>query len=101
MENNIPPHSTGGAIDLLIRRKCLDGREKFIDLGDWYRQYMTFSNDLNEEQMKNRLFLFTAMSNAGFVNYVYEWWHYEYGTRYWAYHKNQDIAFYSGVEILY
>ena len=60
---------------------------------------MTFSKNLTEEQIKNRIFLFTVLTNAGFVNYAYEFWHYEYGTRYWAYYKNKEAAYYGSAQI--
>jgi D-alanyl-D-alanine dipeptidase len=37
------------------------------------------------------------MEDQGFVNYVYEWWHYSYGDKYWGYVKNKT-AIYDTVE---
>jgi D-alanyl-D-alanine dipeptidase len=37
------------------------------------------------------------MTGAGFVNYPYEWWHYSYGDRYWAFVKGTRPAIYGGL----
>ena len=34
------------------------------------------------------------MESTGFVNYPYEWWHFGYGDRYWAYAEDEPAAIY-------
>ncbi len=34
------------------------------------------------------------LSEAGFVNYPTEYWHWSYGDRYWAYMKKKPYALY-------
>ena len=40
--------------------------------------------EAERESRDNRRRLFWAMSEAGFVNYPGEWWHFCYGERLWA-----------------
>jgi D-alanyl-D-alanine dipeptidase len=40
--------------------------------------------DLPAEARHNREVMAAALSEAGFVNYPTEWWHWSYGDRYWA-----------------
>ncbi len=42
----------------------------------------TFSNELSNEQIKNRLLLWIAATSAELVNYPYEYWHFSTGDRY-------------------
>ena len=79
-------HQSGAAIDLTL---CdADGIE--LDMGTKYQEFNplteTFPNDdfLTSRQKENRLILFHAMEQAGFVNYFPEWWHYSYGEIEWA-----------------
>lgn len=44
----------------------------------------------------NRRLLYKIMTEAGFTNLPSEWWHYDYGDRFWAYYNNCS-AIYEGV----
>ena len=35
------------------------------------------------EALRNRRLLYWAMTGAGFANYPYEWWHFDWGTQFW------------------
>lgn len=97
-----PTHSTGGAVDLSLRRR--DSGEllymggTFDDASpDSYTDY--FEPKLSTKKVsctdasaelesssgidarRNRRLLYFAMTKAGFVNYPYEWWHYDFGTQ--------------------
>lgn len=93
VENNVPVHSTGGAIDI---RLFDQERNEFIDMGPfgvvWGENKIapTFSNDITEIQLKNRLFLLIAATRAGLINYPYEWWHLSDGDRYAAFWLESD-----------
>lgn len=95
---NIPPHSTGAAVDIEI----VDAGGKVIDFGmevkDWIDVAPAFCATaypaLPAEAAANRLLLSMAMEREGFVNYVNEWWHYSYGDRYWASRTGQACAIY-------
>lgn len=95
---NIPPHNTGAAVDV----ELLDGDGKVVDMGMEAKDCifvdpelcMTDFPTLDPAIKKNRRLLCDLMEAHGFVNYPTEWWHYSYGDRYWAYHKNQPHAIY-------
>lgn len=96
---NIPPHSTGGAIDVYL----IDNHGNPVDMGilikDWMKDKdgslsLTFSNKISAEAKKNRDIMSKALLAVGFVNYPTEYWHWSYGDRYWAYHKNELHAVY-------
>jgi D-alanyl-D-alanine dipeptidase len=80
----VPPHCTGGAVDLSI----INAENTYLNMGtplDVFNE-KTISDHpgLTQEQKKNRDMLFKAMNSAGFINYPLEWWHWTYGDRYWA-----------------
>jgi D-alanyl-D-alanine dipeptidase len=88
VKNNIPPHATGAAVDIRLFDRT---KNKYLDMGPFGVIWgdnptaPTFSAALSEEQINNRLFLLAAATEAGFVNYPYEYWHYSFGDRYAAY----------------
>jgi D-alanyl-D-alanine dipeptidase len=92
-----PPHSTGGAIDLVLIDD--DGRE--LDMGCPLNEHcaamMTRADGLSSDASANRQVLVEAMTSAGFVNYDHEWWHYSFGDRYWAYATKTPSALYDGI----
>lgn len=100
---NIPPHSTGAAVDVYL----IDEHHKAIDMGihpkDWMEDLdgsrsFTASTKISEHAKKNRKILSEAMTTAGFVNYTYEYWHWSYGDRYWAYYQQKSHAIYDCIK---
>ena len=95
---NIPPHSTGGAVDI----ELVDRSGALLDFGmhaaDWHRVPAPFCETLSPlpgpAARANRLLLAAAMEREGFANYTREWWHYSYGDRYWAARTGQPQAIY-------
>ena len=87
IKNNVPVHSTGGAIDI---RLFDEEKRSFINMGlfgvIWGQNKTapTFSEELSHEQMANRLFLLMTATQNGLINYPYEYWHYSSGDRYAA-----------------
>ncbi|MBI2106951.1 M15 family metallopeptidase [Candidatus Woesearchaeota archaeon] len=92
----IPPHTTGGAVDLILVDKNL--------------KELTFGTKINAVSIKaatefpfkneiknNRLFLIKIMTEAGFVNYPLEYWHWSYGDRIWAFYKKKHFAIYDSI----
>lgn len=100
--NNVPPHSTGGAIDITLFA-IKDGHEDLMDMGKFdvifgpNDQQETFSTNTTDVQKENRLLLLEATIKAGFVNYGFEWWHYSYGDNEWAFVKKKKWAIYGSV----
>jgi D-alanyl-D-alanine dipeptidase len=97
----IPPHSTGGAIDLTL---C-DEKNEELDMGtrlnadpeESDNACFTLAENISDEARTNRKILIDALSKAGFVNYPTEWWHWSYGDRYWAYITKSKRAIYGSV----
>src|SRR5215210_3723404 len=90
----VPPHSTRGAVDLVM--VDADGEE--LDMGSALNEkgplMPTYARGLDQEARQNRLLFLEAMESSGFVNYPLEWWHFSYGDRYWAYAKGEPAAIY-------
>lgn len=95
---NIPPHNTGGAVDVEIINE--DGY--LIDMGMEAKDWINVHPDLclldyqgiSAKAKQNRKILFQVMSAHGFINYPTEWWHFSFGDRYWAYCSKKPHAFY-------
>lgn len=86
-----PTHSTGGAVDLTLRNVKTGA---LLDMGagfdeDSERSYTFYYEGLLRDgkiaqdhlPLLNRRMLYGAMIRAGFVNYPYECWHYDWGTQ--------------------
>ena len=54
----------------------------------------TFSAQTTPAQRDNRLLLLNAALTAGLVNYGYEWWHFSFQDKAWAFVKRQPHALY-------
>ena len=94
--DNVPPHSTGGAIDIHLWN---DVTQSFCDMGRFNKGGSiapTFSTDvrINEEQQKNRLLFLIAATRAGLTNYSFEFWHFSLGDRYAAFWRDEVCAKY-------
>lgn len=97
-------HNTGGAIDLTIVTKvgfhelnmgCLfddfTNRAWSNHFEESYKDYENFT-----EVRDNRRLLYNVMIESGFTNLPSEWWHYDYGDKFWA-HYTGNIALYEGI----
>ncbi|WP_040491604.1 M15 family metallopeptidase [Ilumatobacter nonamiensis] len=91
-----PPHSTGGAVDVVL---ISAGREMPMGSGLNERcpEMATHAAGISAEERRNRSTLLSAMNAAGFVNYGHEWWHFSYGDRYWAYMTTAESAPFGGI----
>jgi D-alanyl-D-alanine dipeptidase len=91
-------HNTGGAIDLTLIK---DGKD--VDMGAEFDDFTPMSwsnyyevNDVSDEIKNNRRILYYAMIKAGFTNLPSEFWHYDYGDKFWAFYTgNKPI--YQGI----
>jgi len=99
---NIPPHSTGAAIDVYL----VDSNGEIIDMGiraaDWMQDIdgsisKTNSSIISLTAKHNRQIMSDALTKAGFVNYLGEYWHWSYGDRYWAYFSQKSKAIYGTI----
>jgi len=93
----IPPHTTGGAVDISIEKK---GRllDMGTTIGECSNKSATYATSLNESEKKNRQLLCRIMEEQGFVNYPLEWWHWSYGDRYWAHILKQKKSVYGMID---
>ena len=91
-------HSTGGAVDLTI----VDETGKELDMGTGFDDFTDaahtsyFESAGSEEIRDNRRLLYNVMIRAGFTNYPAEWWHYDFGDRFWAAMNGRD-SIYTGI----
>lgn len=101
---NIPPHSTGAAIDVYL----IDDKGEVIDMGIHPKNWMndkdgrlsqTDSSAISLIAKRNRQIMSTVLLDAGFVNYPTEYWHWSYGDRYWAYMTHHQHAIYSNTTL--
>lgn len=81
-------HNTGGAVDLTLILE--DGDD--VDMGTSFDSFKETAwsayfekNNSNLDARENRRILYHAMLDAGFTNLPSEWWHYDYGTKFWGY----------------
>lgn len=95
-----PPHTTGGAVDVTL----VDDSGAKIDMTspcEWDEiTAPTSFPGISKEARRNRRILITAMSKAGFSNYIGEWWHWSYGDSAWAVRIGRDRAIYVRVDHL-
>jgi zinc D-Ala-D-Ala dipeptidase len=98
LQDRIPPHATGGAIDLTL----VDADGKELDMGTVFDHfgseaaplYYEEHTELDETVRSNRRILRTAMWDAGFTSDVDEWWHFDYGNQVWAVNASKNEAIY-------
>ena len=96
-------HNTGGAIDLTIvfnDKYELNMGTLFDDFTEraWTNHFEDKypGCEKNREVRDNRRLLYEVMTKTGFTNLPSEWWHYDYGTKFWSYFKNKP-ALYEGI----
>jgi D-alanyl-D-alanine dipeptidase len=99
---NIPPHSTGAAIDIYLTDNIGNEVDMGILVKDWMKDIDGSLSEINSERIsdeakKNRSIMSCALQSVGFVNYLGEYWHWSYGDRYWAYCSGEKFALYGSV----
>lgn len=99
---DVAPHTTGAAVDLTLTTD--DGT--WLEMGTLFnaspletenRTY-THATNISTEAAINRKHLVKTMTEAGFVNYPTEWWHWSYGDKYWALAKNHPHALFGTID---
>lgn len=104
--NNVPVHSTGGAIDIRLydnKNNTLVDMGMFDVINGVNDAAPTLYEDIPDNQKFNRMLFLVAATCAGMVNYQFEWWHFSYGDRYASYWKEADatkrVALYGSAQI--
>ncbi|MDB4978213.1 MAG: D-ala-D-ala dipeptidase family protein [Candidatus Peribacteria bacterium] len=87
-------HPTGGAVDVTLITKA----GKMIDMGSAIYDFAahtepTFS--VTGVALAHRILLRNAMAEAGFIPFDFEYWHFSYGDREWAYMAASSHAIFS------
>jgi len=96
----IPPHSTGGAVDLTL----LDDRGRELDMGTGFDHFGPEAAPGHFEAAhrdpairEHRRLLLRVMLTAGFTVDDTEWWHFDLGNQSWAMRSGASAAFYGEV----
>ncbi len=100
---NVPPHSTGGAVDVYLIHETGQLVDMGIEVKDWMEDKdgalsQTDSHHISAKAQLYRNIMSKALSSVGFINYATEYWHWSYGDRYWAHLTGQSHAIYGTVE---
>ena len=94
----VPPHSTGGAIDIEIIDSDGIPLNFGMKLKDWDNVppslCATHFTGITGEAASNRQLLMNTLIAEGFINYPREWWHFSYGDQYWAFATANISALY-------
>jgi D-alanyl-D-alanine dipeptidase len=92
----VPPHSTGGALDLTLVREGiqLDMGTPINDDPELGGRVPHRCGGAGPDARANRDLLIDVMAGAGFANYPAEWWHWSYEDRYWAHVTGAPCAIY-------
>jgi D-alanyl-D-alanine dipeptidase len=99
----VPPvHTTGGAVDLTV----IDAQGAALNMGTAFDDFSPAAHTAYYENRRllpkdaairdHRRLLYNAMTAVGFTSLPSEWWHYDFGDRFWGYYKRKP-AVYSGV----
>ena len=72
------------------------GFDEFTDRTHTAYYEINDGGDRSRTIRENRKLLYHVMTESGFTNLPSEWWHYDYGDRFWAYYTKQP-ALYRGV----
>ncbi len=98
----VPPHSTGGAVDIEIVDNDGMPLDFGMELSDWDvvppDLCATWFDEITDAAANNRLLLMETLVAEGFVNYPREWWHFSYGDQYWAFSTASAQALYGTVQ---
>lgn len=98
----IPPHSTGGAVDIEIVDKAGRPLDFGMELSEWDivppELCATEFDGLLDVAVRNRNLLAETLAAEGFINYPREWWHFSYGDQYWAFATGSTKALYGTVQ---
>jgi len=94
-EDLIPPHTTGGAVDLTLA-SCETGQA--LNLGSNYCEWFESTQDSDtREGAENLRLLLIACQSVGLVQDLAQWWHFDFGNQKWAALNGFGTAIYGEV----
>lgn len=89
----VPPHTTGGAIDVSL----LDQNGTEINLSDplikFYEEPQLYSEKISADAQAMRLMLHDLMLKQKFAPHPDEYWHFSYGEQLWAEHYKTEVIY--------
>ncbi|HEY5667651.1 MAG TPA: M15 family metallopeptidase [Candidatus Saccharimonadales bacterium] len=96
---NLPPHASGGTVDLTLWDETTN---TYVDVGSPINAVDDSSwgdnhDGLTKSQIAMRDMLRSTMLAAGFAPLASEWWHYSYGDQRWAVYYDKPEALYGAV----
>lgn len=96
---NVPPHVTGAAFDIFLVNKIGEPLDMGIHPQDSAQDVngvlsATLSDSISMQAKIYRKIMYNTLIKFDFINYFTEYWHWSYGDRFWAYHKNSPHALY-------
>lgn len=97
---NVPPHSTGGAIDIILIDSLGQPVDMGVDLNDPFQNkeaICTSATAISIEARYHRDLMSKVLLTVGFVNYSGEFWHWSYGDRRWAYITHAEYSIYGPI----
>lgn len=98
----IPPHATGGTIDLTLADrygKELDMGTDFDFFGPEASPYYFEEQTSNTIAKINRKMFREAMFEEEFTINREEWWHFDYGNQIWAFESKNPFAFFGEASV--
>lgn len=96
----IPPHTTGGAVDLTVvdaHGNELDFGTPFDFFGPEAATLYYKDNHIDCDAAHNRAWFLEILTRHDFTNYKNEWWHFDFKNQIWAYKLGRPFAFYGEV----
>ncbi|OGC69544.1 hypothetical protein A2415_05345 [candidate division WWE3 bacterium RIFOXYC1_FULL_39_7] len=89
-QKGVPPHSTGGAVDVTLTNKHGIEINLSAPFPKYYQEPQLRSKNISPEAQQLRLLLHNVMTAQEFAPHPNEFWHFSYGDQMWAnhYHKN-------------
>ncbi len=93
-----PPHTTGGAVDLVLARTdgaLMDHISPYSDRDP--ASFAFHAKGLSDRARETRDILASALLPTGMTNYPSEYWHWTYGDQGWAYRGGHPHAIYSPI----
>lgn len=98
-DRDVSPHTTWGAVDVVL----YDSKGNLVDMWCpvnyiWEKANIT-TNEISDEQRKNREILQDEFLKAWFSCLASEWWHFSYGDPYFAAFYWKKEALYSWIDL--
>lgn len=93
-----PPHSTGGAIDMILVREDGSPHDHTTPFDRFDPHcYAMDAEGLSAEARRTRDILCEAFAETVLTNYPSEYWHWSFGDQGWAYRGGHEAAIYGPV----